>query len=187
MNLSDFSTEYSKLSEEYKNIILRLLEYFEHNCEKRNELMAFTLSVIMSENEITKSKIVHEIDEEEQKNGFRPHSIREAVVSAIKRFSEKSAYFGDILNMVGVDIEFIENESFYYRGSYLYNLWNKKYKEDYADMVEWLWDTLSDCNKRIVYSLIRDLNNIDDFKDLHKYYDDYNYDYLNSDDIFNGE
>lgn len=181
MNLSDFSIEYSKLSEEYKNIILRLLEYFEHNCEKYNELMAFTLSVIMSENEISKSKIVHEIDEEEQKNGFRPHSIREVIVSAINRFSVNSDYFENILNIVGVDMETITDEAFYLRGNYLYNLWDKEYKKDYADEVEWLWDTLSEQNKKIVYFLVRDLNNIDSLKDLVKGFD---HDYSN--DSFSG-
>lgn len=175
---SNFSTEYSKLSDEDQNIILQLLESFEHNCENRNELMAFTLAVIMREEDIHKSEIVNIIEERENKKGIQSYGVRETVVSAINRFSEGSIYFEDILDIVGVDTEYITDYSFYLRSSYLFNLWDKKYKNSYFSYLNWLWDTLSNQNKIIIYYLVRNLNNIDSFKNLHKYFD---HDYLNLD------
>lgn len=178
MNYSDFSTEYSKLSDESKNVILQLIESFEHNYENRNELMAFTLAVIMREKDISKSEIVNIIEEKENKEELQPHGVRETVVSAINRFSEGSIYFEDILDIVGVDTEYITDYSFYLRSSYLFNLWDKKYKTPDSSYLNWIWDTLSNQNKIIIYSLVRNLNNIDSFKNLHKYFD---HDYLNLD------
>lgn len=174
---SDFSTEYSKLSDEYKNVILQLIESFEHDYENRNELMAFTLTVIMREKDISKNEIVNIIGEKENEKGI---CARETVVSAINRFSEGSIYFEDILDIVGVDIEYITDYSFYLRSHYLYNLWNEKYKKPDFSYLNWLWDTLSNQNKKIIYSLVRNLNNIDSFKNLHKYFD---LDYLNLDEL----
>lgn len=177
MDFSDFLEELRGLPAEQYNIILKLMTYFKHEGENRKDLMALALSVIIRKKGMSKNEIANKIEEN---YGLYYYGIRDTIISAINRFSNKSRYIKDILNIVDVDIKDIEYTSFYLRESYLHNLWVKKYKKDYADEVEWLWDTLSDENKKVVYFLAFDLNYIYS-PELREYF---SHDYLNSDYIF---
>lgn len=168
MELSDFLTEYNKLSSVYQKIVLNLLTDLSHTCENTKDLMALTLQMIMIDNEVSHNKIIFPIKKEEklEEKGVKDLDIRASVRSVLKRYSQKSKYFDRVLELIGVDEAYVEKTAFSYRALYLNRLWGNEYIDMYPNYAGFLFDTLSPENKIPVSRLVCNLNNIDKYEKI---------------------
>lgn len=166
MELSDFLTEYNKLSNVFQQIILKLLIDLSHTCENEKDLMALALKMIMIDNEVSHNNIISVIKEEEGlvEKGVDELDIRSAIRSVLKRYSKKSQYFKRVLELIGVDEAYVEKTAFSYRALYLNMLWGDEYIDTYPNYEGFLFDTLLQENKIPVFRLICNINNIDKYE-----------------------